>query len=102
MQNNKMAIGVLIGALVGGLITLFDKKTRTATKTQCKNAKNKTNYYVKHPSEAIKNARIACNQFNDTFNKSADSAINALEQVETTIDQLTNKEESRKEIETVG
>lgn len=99
MKNNKMVIGVLVGALVGGLITLFDRDTRSATKVQCKNAKNKTYYYLKHPSEAVKNARVACNDFNNTFNKSADSAINALEQVETTIDQLTNKKESTKEIE---
>lgn len=99
MKNNKMVIGVLVGALVGGLITLFDRDTRSTTKAQCKNAKNKTYYYLKHPSEAVKNARVACNDFNNTFNKSADSAINALEQVETTIDQLTNKKESTKEIE---
>ena len=97
MKNNKMVMGVLIGALVGGLMTLLDKETRSTTMAQCKNAKTKTNYYVKHPSEAVKNARVACNQFNDTFNNSADSAINALEQVETTIDRLTNKEVKPKE-----
>lgn len=101
MQNNKMVMGVLIGALVGGLVALFDKETRTTTKSQCKNAKDKTNYYVKHPSEAIRNARVACNQFNDKFNSSADSAISALEQVETTIDRLTNKEENLEKIESV-
>lgn len=101
MQNNKMVFGVLIGALLGGLMTLFDKETRSTTKIQCKNAKNKTSYYLKHPSEAVRNARVACNQFNETFNKSADGAINALEQVETTIDRLTNKEDSPKKIESV-
>lgn len=102
MKNNKLVFGIIIGALVGGLTALFDRETRNTTKLQCMNAKKKTNYYVKHPSEAVQNARIACNQFNESFNTGADNAINALEQVEQTIDKLTNKtSDSPKRMESI-
>ncbi|ASN06903.1 hypothetical protein [Virgibacillus necropolis] len=101
MQNNKLVYGIIIGALVGGLTTLFDRETRSTTKMQYFNTKRKTNYYLKHPSEAVRKARVACNQFNDTFNSSADTAINTLEQVEQTIDKMQNKkDEGLKRIET--
>lgn len=96
MQNKKLVFGVMIGALVGGLTTLFDKQTRSKTKIQCQNASNKTSYYLKHPSEAVRDARVACNRFNDSFNASAESAINALEQVENTIDKITKKEDIKR------
>ncbi|WP_404451430.1 YtxH domain-containing protein [Virgibacillus necropolis] len=102
MQNNKLVFGIIIGALIGGLSTLFDQETRSRTKVQYLSAKRKTNYYMKHPSEAVQNARVACNQFNETFNTSADNAINALEQVEQTIDKVTNRKDvSPQKIESI-
>lgn len=96
MKNNKLVYGMVIGALLGGLTTLFDRETRHRTKLQCQSAKREGDYFLKHPSEAVKKARDACNQFNDTFSSSAESAINALEQVEQTIDKLTKKSEDKK------
>ncbi|MFZ3577979.1 YtxH domain-containing protein [Virgibacillus sp. DJP39] len=97
MQNKKMVLGIILGGIIGGLITLFDQDTRSTAKGQYQISKRQTNYYLKHPSEAIRNARVACNKFNDTFNKSADNAISALEQVEQTIDTITNKNENQNE-----
>lgn len=96
MQNKKLIYGMVLGALVGGIATLLDRDTRGRTKIQYQSAKRQTNYYLKHPSEAVRNARIACNEFNEKFNSSAESAINALEQVEQTIDKLTSKSENKR------
>ncbi|WP_430788161.1 YtxH domain-containing protein [Virgibacillus flavescens] len=96
MKNNKLVYGMVLGALLGGLTTLFDRETRHRTKLQCQSLTRDGEYYLKHPSEAVKKARTACNQFNNTFNTSAESAINALEQVEKTIDTLTKKSEDKK------
>ncbi|ASK61083.1 hypothetical protein CFK37_02155 [Virgibacillus phasianinus] len=101
MRNNKLLFGMMIGGLIGGLVTLFDRETRSRTKVQFLNAKRKTNYYVKNPSEAVSTARIACNKFNESFNSSADNAINALEQVEQTIEKITSKNEQPKRLESV-
>lgn len=38
-MNNKLVPGILLGALVGGAITLADKNTRNALKTSFKNLK---------------------------------------------------------------
>lgn len=38
-MNNKLVPGILLGALVGGAITLADKNTRNALKSSIKNLK---------------------------------------------------------------
>lgn len=91
MGKNKLIIGMVSGALVGGLITLTDKTTRQYTKGKMQDASNKTKEFWHHPSEMIQTTKTTFNQFNDTFQNGADSAINAFEQVENTLDRLQKK-----------
>ncbi|MGY0692552.1 YtxH domain-containing protein [Virgibacillus sp. FSP13] len=96
MGRQKLCLGVLLGAMAGGLAALYDQETRYYTKNKLSSVKSTANYYVKHPSEAIRNAKDACNQLNASFNHNADNAINALEQVEETVNKISKKEEPKK------
>jgi len=98
MGRQKLIIGVVAGAVIGGVVSLFDKDTRVFVKTKCNQAKDGSSYYIKHPSEAVHNARNMLDTFNQTFSSGSANAINALEQVEETLDKFTNKNET-KEIE---
>lgn len=95
MGKQKLYLGMLLGAVAGGLASLYDKETRSYTKQRLQQAKGTTSYYLKHPTDAIRNVQSACNQFSQKFNENADNAINALEQVEDTLDKITKKDEPK-------
>ncbi|SFB16457.1 hypothetical protein SAMN04488072_108159 [Lentibacillus halodurans] len=92
MGKQKLCLGIFIGAVAGGLLSLFDRDARYYAKGKAAVVKSGSSYYVKRPSEAVKGAKNAFDRFNAQFTKGADNAINALEQVENTLDQFTNKE----------
>lgn len=94
MGKRKLVLSVMTGAVVGGLAALFDKETRTYTKNKLRSAKNSSSYFLQNPSEAVHNVRVAFDTFNKNFASGAENTINALEQVENSLDKLTNKNET--------
>lgn len=96
MGNQKLWIGVLLGAVAGGLASLFDKKTRYYTKKQLQQAKNVTEYVVQNPADVVRMAQDSSNQLYEKLNSNADNAVNALEQVEETWNKLRKKDETKK------
>jgi|SRR5699024_1484929 len=89
MGKRNLLIGVISGAIVGGVVSLFNKNTRNYVKTKCDEAKVSSSYYVKNPSEAIHKAKQKVDSFNHTFSSGADNALNALEQVGDTLEKFT-------------
>ncbi|MBR7795231.1 MAG: YtxH domain-containing protein [Bacillota bacterium] len=96
MGKRKLFLGVMIGATVGGLVTLFDKDTRSYSKEKLSTAKSGTSYLMKHPSEAVHSIRTAFDTFNRNFTTGAEKTIDALEQVEATLDKVANKNEANR------
>ncbi|WP_337019238.1 YtxH domain-containing protein [Oceanobacillus massiliensis] len=93
MGKRKLLMGITLGAIVGGATALFDREAREYAKDKLTAAKSNSSYFMSHPSEAVHNLRDAFDQFNQTFADGAANAINALEQVETTLDKVANKKE---------
>ncbi|WP_156291717.1 YtxH domain-containing protein [Oceanobacillus salinisoli] len=91
MGKKRLFSGMVIGAAVGTVVALFDKDTRDYAKSQLSAARTGSSYYLKHPSETIETIRNTVDRLNRTVTTGADSAINALEQVEETLDKFTNK-----------
>lgn len=91
MGKSKLFIGIAVGALLGGLVTLTDKSTREFTKGKMQCASTKTKDAIQNPSDTIRNAKTTFDKFNDTLQNGADNAINAMEQVENTLDKLSKK-----------
>lgn len=52
MSSSKFWKGVIVGAVVGGALSLFDRQTRTAVFGNCRRTTEKVTYYLKHPDEA--------------------------------------------------
>lgn len=92
MGKRNLCMGMLLGAIVGGLATLLNGETRAYTKGKMASCKIKTDHFVKHPSEAVRNTRVAFDQLNARFTDNAANVINALEQVESTLDKVSRKE----------
>ncbi|MFD2629396.1 YtxH domain-containing protein [Oceanobacillus kapialis] len=96
MGNRKLVFGVLIGALVGGAITLFDRETRHYSRMKLASFKSGTQSVLHNPSDAVRKVRVAFDTFNQNFSSGAQSTINALEQVETTLKKYTNRNETNR------
>lgn len=99
MGKRKLYTGIVLGAVVGGIISLMNKDARQYAKSKLHQTMQGTKYYVKHPSEAVRNARVTFDQFNQKFSSGAASTINTLEQIEDTLDKVIQKEPDSKRIE---
>lgn len=93
MGKRKLLSGVIIGAIVGGVTALFNKEARDYAKGKIVSAKEQTTYFIKHPSNAVRNARVTLDQLNETFTSGAENTINALEQVEQTLEKVVKKKD---------
>lgn len=96
MGKRKLITGMLIGAIVGGLATLFNRETRAYTKGKMVTYKEKTSQFMQQPSEAVRDTRLAFNQLNERFIHNAENVMNALEQVENTLEKVTGKKDEEK------
>ena len=50
---SKFWKGVLLGAIAGGAMSLFDRETRRNVIDHCQKTTEKATYYAKHPQEAV-------------------------------------------------
>lgn len=91
MGKRKLLVSITIGAAVGGVTALFDRETRDYAKEKLTAARSSSSYFMNNPSEAIHNLKNTFDQLNQTFASGTANAINALEQVESTLDKVTNK-----------
>ncbi|MFC0301287.1 YtxH domain-containing protein [Virgibacillus soli] len=91
MGKRKLLTSIILGATVGGITALCDKEVRHYAKEKWGNFKNSSTYALKHPAEAARNVQFAMNQLHDNLNYQTENAINALEQVESTIGSVTGK-----------
>ena len=91
MGKRKLIIGVAAGALLGALAMQFDRETRAFTKESLNSLKEEAANLIGNPSESVHNLRSTFDKFNQNFAAGAENTINALEQVETTLDKLVNK-----------
>ncbi|MCM3773406.1 YtxH domain-containing protein [Priestia aryabhattai] len=48
-KRNKLVEGIVIGAIIGGAISLFDKETRNSVIQGSKKLKDKTTTLIQHP-----------------------------------------------------
>lgn len=91
MGKRKLIIGAVAGALLGALAMQFDKDTRQYTKSSMIKLKNNTSSIVSNPTETLQNLRTTFDKINNGFAVGAENTINALDQVENTINKLVNK-----------
>lgn len=53
MSSSKFWRGVILGAIAGGALSLFDRKTRISVKENIQCTSEKLVYIAKHPQETI-------------------------------------------------
>lgn len=88
MGKKKLCTHIIIGAVVGGLIALTNKEVRQYTKTKLDVAQEKTSALMQNPSETIKTTRLKFEKFSESFSDGAANTINALDQIEQTLEKF--------------
>lgn len=91
MGQRKLIVGVVAGAILGALAMQFDKDARAYTKSSLNKLKESSSDMMSNPTETVQNLRSAFDKLNQNLATGAESTVNALEQVETTLDKLVNK-----------
>ncbi|WP_035512724.1 hypothetical protein [Halalkalibacillus halophilus] len=74
--------GIVAGALIGFIVSLFKKEERTYILNQSKGAKQHLSYYYQNPSTAIHQVRVKLNQ----AVTSTDKLVNQLDEIETKLE----------------
>jgi gas vesicle protein len=92
MGKRKLIVGAVAGALAGVLAMQLDKETRAYTKDCLNKVKDNSSELISNPTESVQKLRDSFDKLNQNIALGAENTINALEQVETTLDRLANKE----------
>ncbi|GGN54002.1 MULTISPECIES: YtxH domain-containing protein [Oceanobacillus] len=91
MGQKKLIAGVVAGALLGALAMQFDKDARNYTKTCLNKLKDNSGDLLSNPTETVHKLRDSFDKLNANISVGAENTINALEQVESTLDRLVSK-----------
>lgn len=67
MSESKFWKGVLLGAAIGGALSLLDRATRKAVIENCQETTGKITYAVKHPQETIDYVKDTTRKVQSTF-----------------------------------
>ncbi|WP_226035372.1 YtxH domain-containing protein [Aquibacillus saliphilus] len=97
MSNRKLIRGIIIGAAVGGLVTMFDRNTRNDVLDQLKTSSRTANNYVKNPSEAFYNLRNSYETISTDLTRGINSVLTILTQVQETLDSISQAEVTENE-----
>lgn len=61
-SSKRFWMGMFLGAIAGGAVSLLEKSTRQAVKADFSKVSREVNYVVKHPNEFIENMKETANK----------------------------------------
>ncbi|MEI3614204.1 YtxH domain-containing protein [Pseudogracilibacillus sp. SO30301A] len=91
MGKRTLLTGIIAGASIGGLLSLLNKDARKYAKETLSKSRDNFTYYVKNPTDAVEKIRHAALTLNNMIESNTSSAVNALEQVENSLNKVTKK-----------
>ncbi|SDK35200.1 hypothetical protein [Sediminibacillus albus] len=97
MSRSKLATGIIVGAAVGGLISLCDRDTRNQFVGGMKKAGSGTSYYMKNPSEAVHNLRDRYENIAGNLSQGAESALQIMNQVQDTLEKVSSLDDDQQQ-----
>lgn len=92
MGKETLIKGVFAGAIIGGIVTLTDRDTRSYVVKQVRLCGNKATYYAKHPADAIHQLNQNYSNCSKQISKGLSTAIDTLNQLQNTTSKIENKE----------
>lgn len=74
MSQNKLMTGLLVGAAVGIIVSLFDRNTRNDVMQKSKNVSEKTKYYANNTDELKSAVQQQANKFQNLYERVSEDA----------------------------
>lgn len=81
--------GVIAGACIGALVSLFNKDARHYGKSLLDETNVRLSGYVRNPEETVQKVKQSVTSFNEIVSENTDSALHALNQIEQTVNKFT-------------
>lgn len=91
MGKGLLYKGMVVGAVVGGAITLLDRSTRKEVIIGLNKTKNKTFYYMNHPSVYMGHVRKQCESATNSILDGMNTTIKLINKVQETLEETENK-----------
>lgn len=88
MGKSKLITGIVLGAAVGGIVSLVSKDTREYVKDASGKACGATSYITSNPDVAVNKVKQLVQTVNHVVTTNTDSALSALDQVDNTVQKL--------------
>lgn len=66
MAKNKLAQGIVLGAIIGGALSLLDRETRRQTIDATKRSSEAISYYANNPKELTDRVKVKVDQLKET------------------------------------
>lgn len=91
MGKKTFIKGIVIGAVVGGLVTLYDRDVRSYVKTASCNCLERTKTIVKNPTQALECVQSGLESLEENMEKGLNKVEDTLEQLEDFTESFLNK-----------
>lgn len=80
---------IIAGAVAGGLLSLLNRNAREYSKNLMQQTGQTVSYFAKNPKETVQLAKGAVETVSSFVDRNSTSTLNAIEQVEKTVDRFT-------------
>lgn len=91
MSKRKLCTGVVVGAIVGGLVTLKNEEVRTYAKNKLAEVTTHVKLRLKNPVLSIRSLRVDLMKCRQYVDQGTEDTIQALEQIEQTLNKVIQK-----------
>lgn len=85
MGKRRLWAGIIVGAAVGGAITLLNDETRQYVKQSTAKLGDQTNLYLNDPSLGVRKMKQGVVSLNQAVTTNTESALNALDQIDNSL-----------------
>lgn len=93
MGKRKLMTGIVLGASIGGLLSLMNEDARRYAKQKANQTFNCVQNSLQNPAESVRKMKEKVETINELVTNNASSAVNALEQVESSLNKLLTKKD---------
>lgn len=94
MGKRRLLRGIVTGAVIGGIISLFNNDARQYAKEKMCATKEATTNLIKQPTETVSSMKQTVETLSRRFSEESNNVLNALEQIESTLGKVTKRSDT--------